>query len=73
MLILPLSIRGHFEQSVIVEQVLSKVQNGSIITLHDTESWATPLPAFLAAVEEIIQSLQQKGFEFVLLEESSFD
>ncbi len=59
--------RGHFDQALVVSQVLEEVQNGSIILLHDCEQWATPQPAFLDAVEEIIERLQQSGFEFVLL------
>jgi len=60
----------------IIDFVVGKTQNGSIILLHDgsrkEEKWATRPAEMFAALPEIIEKLKEK-FKFVRLDEMNFD
>lgn len=56
--------------NVIVDRVLSKVNNGSIVLLHDGDGIISgDRSQTVAATEIIIKQLQQQGFRFVTVEE----
>mgnify|MGYP001770850673 CR=1 FL=1 len=58
---------GQRDPQVIVRNVLSRVQNGSIIVLHC--HGGPKVPATAAALAKIIPALKARGFEFVKVSE----
>lgn len=54
---------------VIAENVLSNVQPGAIILLHDGADWDGDRTNTIAALRQIIPALQEQGFEFVTVPE----
>ncbi|GIW35180.1 polysaccharide deacetylase family protein [Meiothermus sp.] len=58
---------GQTDPGVIVRNVLSRVQNGSIIVLHS--QGGPRLPATLPALRRLIPALKARGFTFVKVSE----
>ncbi|RDY24895.1 polysaccharide deacetylase family protein [Romboutsia maritimum] len=53
----------------IVNTIITKVENGNIILLHDYNKARTPKSQTIQALETVIPSLQKKGFKFVTVSE----
>ncbi|MEM6347785.1 MAG: polysaccharide deacetylase family protein [Bacteroidota bacterium] len=63
----PAEYRSPYPAQKVADQVLSNVQNGSIIYLHDGKG--SDVEAFLQSVELIIIGLKAKGYRLVRLDE----